>query len=413
MTRGVDCYGCIALPVDVYDQLRQMLLESNLSENLDAGRLFELSFSRNVGEIIRVRNYAGIIALPGCVQIEVLPRIALHCPEGTETNDRVRQIFLRMIATYLKVDPLVFNNAHVKTSRATIFEALIDILIDETYRIITKDINRGYVTVESNENVYKGKILFQKQIKHNLVHQNRLYVEHDTFNSNRPENRLIKTTLIMLKNLQISTKTKVKIEKVLAHFEEVDESTNTKNDFDQIQHSRQMKDYGRALVICRVFLSGQTLTSVQGRVQSLSLLFPMEKVFEAYIAREISRHLPTKYSINVQDCSYSLFDSPRTFGLIPDIVVRSENDSPIVLDTKWKVPAVNKTNRGIATSDMYQMYAYGKKYNAKKVFLLYPLNNPLEQFSDSYISDDGVKVFTRFLDLENVEHSVSALIDEF
>ena len=42
------------------------------------------------------------------------------------------------------------------------------------------------------------------------------------------------------------------------------------------------------------------------------------------------------------------------------------------MDTKWKVLSEDKANYGISQADMYQMYAYQKKYNAKNVTLLYP-----------------------------------------
>lgn len=56
------------------------------------------------------------------------------------------------------------------------------------------------------------------------------------------------------------------------------------------------------------------------------------------------------------------------------------------------------------------MYAYQKKYDAKKVMLLYPASNRI--FTDKTImfrSDDGVVVEARFIDLFNAVQSVQEI----
>ena len=60
---------------------------------------------------------------------------------------------------------------------------------------------------------------------------------------------------------------------------------------------------------------------------------------------------------------------------------------------------------------MYQMYAYQKKYQAKIVTLLYPATDTLSpdrQFP--FQSDDGVLVTARFVDLFDLPHSLSGLL---
>ena len=84
----------------------------------------------------------------------------------------------------------------------------------------------------------------------------------------------------------------------------------------------------------------------------------------------------------------------------PDIVVRRKQDDTIfVLDTKWKILSDSKANFGISQADMYQMYAYQKKYGASNVTLLYPLKDKVSDKRIEYKSDDGVIVKVRFIDL--------------
>lgn len=69
--------------------------------------------------------------------------------------------------------------------------------------------------------------------------------------------------------------------------------------------------------------------------------------------------------MTAQDRGYYLFeeDNRRVFALRPDIVIVRPDGHKIIMDTKWKRLISNReTNYGISQADMYQMFAYAKKY---------------------------------------------------
>lgn len=74
----------------------------------------------------------------------------------------------------------------------------------------------------------------------------------------------------------------------------------------------------------------------------------------------------------------------------------------------------SKVNYGIAQGDMYQMFAYQKKYGAENVTLLYPLTEqiPIDKRIE-YISNDGVTVKVKFVDLLDIDNSLAAIAEEF
>lgn len=172
-----------------------------------------------------------------------------------------------------------------------------------------------------------------------------------------------------------------------------------------------MSRYGKAIAWCRVFLKGNSFTAYAGSEVAIALLFPMEKIFESYIAGLLRKQLAPDIRMKTQDSCHSLFDQPsQTFALRPDIVLES-GERTTVLDTKWKMLSSSKSNCGIAQADMYQMYAYGKKYEADRVMLIYPKSDAV--FSDParpgpirYISEDGVLVEVLFVDLREEEGSL-------
>jgi len=41
---------------------------------------------------------------------------------------------------------------------------------------------------------------------------------------------------------------------------------------------------------------------------------------------------------------------------------KSKKEQIFILDTKWKILDENDKNKGVSQADMYQMFAYSKKY---------------------------------------------------
>ena len=124
-----------------------------------------------------------------------------------------------------------------------------------------------------------------------------------------------------------------------------------------------------------MFLQGKSFTAFSGGQAALALLFPMERIFESYVAAVLRRHLDSKqYRVHVQAKGKYLFELPRKqFALRPDLVIEDLNSGErTVSDTKWKLLSPQWHNYGISQADMYQMYAYQKEYAAKQTVLLYP-----------------------------------------
>ena len=150
---------------------------------------------------------------------------------------------------------------------------------------------------------------------------------------------------------------------------------------------------------------GKSFTSFAGSEVAVALLFPMETLFESYIAVLLKKELtPKGYTVSAQDRKYHLFDEPdKKFLMKPDIVITRKLDGCIfVMDTKWKVLSESKPNYGISQADMYQMYAYQKKYFSENVTLLYPKTENVSKDDIEFSSEDGVIVRVRFVDLFNL-----------
>lgn len=114
-----------------------------------------------------------------------------------------------------------------------------------------------------------------------------------------------------------------------------------------------------------------------------ALLFDMNLLFESYVAHFFKKTYQNR-EVKTQDRQYKLVESHNLFQLKPDIVM----DKNIVLDTKWKLINQESKNYDLSQPDLYQMYAYGKKYTAENVYLVYPKTKDFQSSLDTALAYD-------------------------
>ena len=383
-------------------------------EHADALDFLKISYRRNVGDIISVNNYVGLIQMQNGYQVQVLPKIELG-DNPDEGNGETKRVFLRMLRSMKDFPSKVFSDANLKMDQFTLYEIFINMYLQEVRTLVKHGIKSAYVAQEDNLKFYKGKLLVNEHIRQNLTHGERFYVRYDEYMTNRAENRLIKSTLLKLQNITTSAENQKEIRQLLTAFEMVIPSVNYQKDFSQVVIDRNTKDYDMLMRWSKVFLMNKSFTTFSGEHNARALLFPMEKVFESYVAQQLKKALlDLDWVISTQDKGYYLFDDPKPFfALRPDIVITRSDESKVILDTKWKNLIDNpRMNYGISQADMYQMYAYAKKYCTSEIWLLYPMNKEMKGCSDiSFKSNDGVNVRLYFVNVAKIEKSMSDLLN--
>ena len=402
--------GAKYIPQKTFDELKKFILLNR--DNSDDGlELMGISYKKGVGEVITAKNYVGMISMKDGTTVEILPKICSKIDD--KDGSEAKKLIVKMLKTLRKSPFKNIQTSTVNIAKMDIFEIFIRMFVEEIFTIVKHGLKCTYDTVEENCNRFKGKMLFSKQIKFNFAHKERSYVEYDEFNTNRPENRLIKSTLSLLFRQTKSSKNKTDIKTLLNAFSEVPESVNYDADFSKCISDRNTKDYSRAMIWCRIFLKGKSFTSFAGSDVAYALLFPMETLFESYIACLIKKQINSdEYTVSAQDKTHHLFEKPEIFSMRPDIVITRKSDKAVfVMDTKWKLLNDTPPTYGVSQSDMYQMYAYQKKYKAENVTLIYPSTDAVPYNQEiSFDSGDGVKVNVKFVDLFDVKNSINNIL---
>lgn len=390
-------YQC--LTESVFDRLEQFVLEySRAKDTAEPLEFMALSSRRGLGKVISAKNYVGVIAMKDGTQIEILPKIYAQDQEssGTET----KKIFLHMLRFIKDIPNKQFNSTSLQAEKNHLLDIFIRMFIEETITLVKHGLKSDYREHCDNEFFYKGKLQVARHMKSNAAHKERFFIEYDEYSVNRAENRIIKTTIERLMRVSGSADIVKELYLLLSAFDSIESSVNLERDWADISTDRTMKEYQTILEWCKLFLSGQSFTPFKGENVAYALLFPMEKVFERYVAGLMKKVLAHPHvHVKTQDRTFRLFQNPARFQLKPDIVVQGPA-GVVVLDTKWKLLST-ATDYGISQADMYQAYAYGKKYGVAKVYLLYPLTPQHSRINQSivYDSGDGVEVRVAFLDL--------------
>lgn len=359
---------------DQFKALEDFIDDNSATESEERLSDFLRISSSKGKKVIVPRNYVGVINIKNQVQIEILPKIDL---EHDDDKKELRKLFLKMLASLKVFRGKSFKNAHLNKSHLPIYEVFIGMYLQEVRDLLKKGLKSDYVTFEDNLPYFKGKFLVNQQIKQNLVRKERFYMAYDEFHLNRPENKLIKATLLKLLHLSSSSENVRLARQLLAEFEWIDPSVNHDKEFASVRLDRNSKDYANLMTWSKVFLKNQSFSTFKGTIDVTALLFPMEKIFEAYVAQEIRKSF-TNCTVETQKQSAYLFDEPPKFRLKPDIYMKNDNRA-VVMDTKWKQLIANEQqNYGISQADMYQMYAYAYKYNVEDIVLIYPYHKGIK-----------------------------------
>lgn len=376
-----------------FEAIEKFVLENETEQYL------KITTKKGFGKVLQAQNYVGVIQTKDGTTIEILPKIK------ELENEKLKEILIKMLKTLKKSPFKNFNTANLKASKMPLLEIFIFMFLEELAKLVQKGIKSDYVQKEENLKFLKGKLKISEQIKQNSVHKERFFVQYEEFSNDRVENRLIKTTLEYLYKKSKSNKNQQRIREFLFVFDEIKVSHNIKTDFEKIKLNRQMKDYEQVLLWCKTFLLENSFSPYKGDDIAFALLFDMNLLFESYVYDYLRKNGKFE-NIKNQDKKHHLAYENQNgkFALKPDIVI---DEGKIIIDTKWKILSLEKSNQGISQSDMYQLYAYGTKYeNCEKLYLIYSKDGDIKEslyhyFSENDSKDKKLPLEILFFDLEN------------
>lgn len=382
------------------------LTTEEVTSSLDRARVSEsafdwlckmnASFSRAGAALVMVEgrrwlkldNYVGVLQTPCGTRIEILPK---HTG-GTDCVEESRGLLCRMLQRVLNLPSRNVGPASISLYKSPMTEWLMGQFLAQLDHLIKRGVRFDYQRVEEEQRYLRGQLNAVGQLRQSPGRRHHFQIRHDVFTANRAENRLIQSAL-----QEVCKATQEPGNWRLAHelreqFHEVPPSCNVQGDFKAWRNDRLMAHYQPIRPWCELILRQQMPMAVAGEWYGISLLFPMEKLFERFVGSCLRNAALPSVRIQSQMRSHHLCTqgNRKMFELRPDFLV-SLDEKHCVLDAKWKVldAADQDHNYGLRQSDFYQMYAYGQTYlnGSGEMLLIYPrtskFQEPLQSFKFS------------------------------
>lgn len=355
----------------VIDRRDAPMLEAiNARQNAN---IFALGY-RNV----KATQFVGTMGV-GRHLIEVLPKI-----------DRDLAATRKRLVEMLSISGLMRFYESSIAAQASDATTVLDAFMKVYIKHLAIEWRRGrimnYRKTEGNRTSLKGKLLFADQLRRNVFHPERFYTRCDQFTSNVLPSQLLKAGLHVCRRRSSQHAIRQDAIALLDEFEEVSNVSFDKTRLDSVQSDRRAERYDPLLLLAKQLVSSET-PDRPGAIETFSLLFDMNVVFERYISALICRKMSlTNCSATYQVKGRHLLhrDSQKKFGLRPDVGIYEEGALSCLIDTKWKQLDRSKSHEGVSQADMYQMYAYAKEYKCPRVVLLYPRHGDFARRVASY-----------------------------
>lgn len=371
-------------------------------------RLPVLEFDGRGG--LRTGNHVGVITTKRGTVVEILPKI--HLGQGTHAaSETTRETFLGMLRVYrgLKRAANLPPSAIRALRRFPMLEVFVRTFLEKVRVLVTGGLSRRYVPVRENLPFLRGRIVFRDHLRENLIDRSRFHVEHDELSPNRPANRLIRTALERLEPVVRNEGNKRLLTDLKPAFSAVPPARDQRADWQSHSVDRSMPHYGPVMRWVGLFLFNRGLATWSGRHVNQSLLFPMEEVFEDFLTHSFRRHQSEFRVIPQGPRRHMALKGDRSFFAIrPDISLRDATGAVrFVLDAKWKHIGRGGPDliRDVVSSDVYQLYAYGKRYGCRTVALAYPRSAGFTSpFTCRFF--DGLKLACLPFDVANAGASV-------
>jgi 5-methylcytosine-specific restriction enzyme subunit McrC len=395
--------GDLRLSAKQFDSLKKLMTSSES----DHDKLFRYGFERRT-EVLVCQNYVGVICLPDGDQIEILPKTHRHSVGENEYEQLAkadnRKNLVKMLMSTRHLPNKSASAASLDIERMPLLDVFIQLFLNQVSLLIKRGVAHHYQTKEENIPFLKGKLLVSQQVRHNLVIKHRHFMAYDELSANRAENRLICSALHWaLKRVQ--GQTQHLCQELLTHFNSIPRSKNITLDMQQWQKARHLSHYQPIRPWLEMIFKEHSPTSVDGSKEMLSLLFPMERVFEDYVAIQLRKQFPD-YKIRTKVREHSLLThtplvtgiEKKLFQLEPDLHIEAEG-RVIIADTKWKLINENLPNKKykVSESDIYQMLAYNQTYQkdqeeAAEIWLIYPRTEKFRNRIPDFMFDNGTVI---------------------
>ncbi|MDG6251497.1 hypothetical protein [Methanocalculus sp.] len=336
-------------------------------------------------------NYIGVVTV-GNLTIQILPK--LFKGDGYENNKSIIAGNVLKMLSYAESLPITeIDTADLDTEEFEFFEVFVWLFAKNLAELIKSRQNREYVARSEDLRFIRERIDVRRYTNPAKLHI--VPCTFHEFSRDNTLNRTLKYTCHLMSRAVKSSENFRLLKFITNVLEPVVLAPVTLAEVDRIRFTRLNRQFEPFIRICRIFLAHSTLTLRASREETFSLLIPMEKLFEEFIAQVLlddpAYFFGKRVEIQSQESIGYLAENSfgrNVFKLIPDITVR-DGGAISVIDTKYKLLNLDDAKFDVKQPDMYQMHAYVTKIRASSAVLLYPDTDVIEYGTFFFVHTDA------------------------
>ena len=344
---------------------------------------------------IKANNYVGFIQ-HGEEIIEIFPKVFRHITDA----HNLKPLMLRHIFYWFQYCTRLnfpFNQVTLDARDIDNYpELILRLIANQFFEVVSNQPYSRYYPVEEGLQNPKGSINFKRYAVNSLGKGNfhKLECDHEPFLFDNQVNQAIKfcTRLMLFQTKEAETQ-RVLMD-ILFVLDEVEVTYCTSQDLEKITINSFFTDYKALLDSCKLLLNQQLYSTNSFHLTNWCLLFPMEFLFEDFVAGFMEQKFSKEWLVKKQSSKMNLSNEPEAFQMKHDIILENKTNPglKIIVDTKYKLRNPNfksDPKKGISQSDLYQMVSYAFKTGCTNILLLYPNTSEEPQEYDRYIIDSG------------------------
>jgi 5-methylcytosine-specific restriction enzyme subunit McrC len=343
---------------------------------------------------LRSQQIVGVIAGDSC-SLEILPKIdGPGDVESPKSRVSLRHRLVHMLDVALGLDIGLGREAAMARQDETVLEILIRAFADQLGNEVRRGLPRHYLRCEDELPVLRGRLDVTRQFTTLAVRPDRLACRFDVLSADIPLLQIMKACVGTLARFARRIDTRRRLAELRLVLADVTDVQPRQLQWDAVRIDRSNLRWRSLLVLAKLFLRREwqaTHRTGDPRASTgVTLLFPMNELFESYVAALLRAALsPLGYEVVAQGgLRYCLLEltpdgsqGRQLFQTRPDCLIRKAGQTVLILDTKWKriAPAARDPKRGVLQSDVYQLMAYARLYGCPRLMLLYPFHLDLER----------------------------------
>lgn len=329
------------------------------------------------------RQMVGMVAAKGC-SLEILPKVDPDA--GADENDAtVRARLVRMLDVALGLDLDLGSEAAIARQQNTLLDILISAFATRLLAEVRRGLPRTYRSREEDLPALRGRLDVTRQFTRNAVRPDRLACRFDQLEADTPLMRIMAAVVVFLVRHVRSHETRRKLDELRFVLADIPLLPVNRLPWSEVRIDRTNRRWEALFRLARLLLQRdwQATHHAAKAPEGLTLLFPMNDLFEKYIAVLLRRALAER-GVEVIDqgghraClgrfTGEHLESGHVFRTKPDLILRRNGRTRAIIDTKWKRLADDPFDRkhGVSQADVYQLMAYARLYPADELMLLYP-----------------------------------------